>query len=146
MNTNYTTPKQSKQLVDAGLDVDTADMHLIVSNVLGDNDERCFHPGFDFDKQAQERHNGAHVNEKYVPAWSVGQLITLVPKFIFIEGEKEDEADEGQLHIDTYEDWYEVYYRSTYSNETITTANFASENLLEALIEVMVELKKIELA
>lgn len=41
-------------------------------------------------------------------------------------------------------DTADMYYYN--NDETITTANFASDNLLEALIEVMVELKKIELA
>lgn len=64
--------EQSKKLVEAGLDPNTADMHII--------DQRTEEGGF-YTSLCYSKWDAEHV-QGYLPCWSLGALVGLLPKTI----------------------------------------------------------------
>lgn len=69
----WTTIEQSKKLVAAGLDQNTADMHII--------DWRTEKEGYFDTSLCYSKWDAEHVRG-YLPCWSIGTLIELLPKTI----------------------------------------------------------------
>ena len=98
----YTTIEESKQLIEAGLDVDTADMHYI--KCIRDTDI-VYIPELLYDDP---------LSEIDYPCWSLAALIDLIPEGIHWY------LDENGLtiaEVDYYKDGKEVYvFRELYRN------------------------------
>jgi hypothetical protein len=72
---NYTTIEQSKELVEAGLDPNSADMHII--------DWRTEKEGYYDTSLCYSKWDAEHVRG-YFPCWSIGALIELMPDTLSI--------------------------------------------------------------
>ena len=80
MNTQlgWTDLNQSKKLLEAGLDPNTADMHIIDQN---------YENGGYFDTAlCYSKWDATHV-DGYLPCWSLGSLLELVPYELFISNQ-----------------------------------------------------------
>lgn len=114
----YITIEQSKKLVELGLNLESADMGW---NVFDDNSTRCL-PINDWDL-SKNGEGGA----EFIPCWSLGALINLMPSMIYKGGET--------FTLRMYKDVvYHVCYKSHYHLDEIW---FSKENLLDAAFEMV---------
>lgn len=74
---NYTTPEQAQKLIEAGLPIETADMHYI-------NDK---HPGYVPYQEMKMTNNEWLKGTKITPCWSLGTLVDLMPYEIKEDGD-----------------------------------------------------------
>lgn len=76
---NYTSVEQSKKLVELGLDKDSADM-IYIWHCSSDNPEWRFDDDMAPMNLAKKKISELdHAPEHTLPAWSVGQLISMLP-------------------------------------------------------------------
>lgn len=74
LQNNYTTPEQSKRLLELGVSADSADCYTIINNDVYNKDEIRV-------RQNEYEINYSFFNNKhYNPCWSVGRLIELYMK------------------------------------------------------------------
>lgn len=121
---NYTTIEQSKALVDAGLNPNTADM--CYSYVLDNNAEHPLimrKPSSEYD----------------VPCWSCARLIALLPDAITIHEEGKRRM-RYTLEIAKYEPWqYAVnYVYGFYPDEQVLHETSSMDSPTDALAEMLV--------
>lgn len=71
LQSNYTTPEQSKRLLELGLPADSADCYYMrMKHVSFENPEICFLP--------YSEHASFHPSVyEYLPCWSVGRLMEI---------------------------------------------------------------------
>lgn len=81
LNNNFTTPEQSKRLLELGLPVDSADCVIATYNGIMKHSILCYHYS-SYGEFVEKAGNTAaiaaiHPNEEYIPCWSVGRLIEI---------------------------------------------------------------------
>lgn len=79
LQNNYTTPEQSKKLLDLGVPVLTADCYFYIKEVNGRN--ICDTPNlvpYGMGEYGLKRWWTERNNARYTPCWSVGRLLELV--------------------------------------------------------------------
>ena len=110
---NYTSLEQSKRLIAAGLDPNTADMHHWESEgKIYTYDGKCSDP------------NG-------IPCWSVGALIDVLPTAVSNEF-----GDIFELVIKKYDESdYSVRYKDRYTAAPVFAVD--SEHLVDCLVETL---------
>lgn len=128
MNTHFgwTTLEQSKKLVEAGLDPNTADMHYCFEEGEGleeyDIDEitreHCI-----LDVKGEYAYDEEYMKKHMIPCWSLGRLIELMPKSLQIEGSPsfEIEGHSNEMHYIYYEEAYGVFFPHVIHKECKTT-------------------------
>lgn len=118
----YTTIEQSKKLVELGLNLDTADMVIVKDNT--------YHNALSAFNGATLCQNYNEIKNKtnYIPCWSLGALIDIMPSMIYKGGE----TFTLMVHKDVI---YHVCYKSHYHLDEIW---FSKENLLDAAFEMVV--------
>lgn len=128
MNAICTNILQSKKLIEIGLDIKTADMHYmhrhweINEYTIGDQTDA--RPGCCPTSYNKDRNNTDH---HYIPCWSLGALIDIIPSMIYKGGE----TFTLMVHKDVI---YHVCYKSHYHLDEIW---FSKENLLDAAFEMV---------
>lgn len=111
---SFTSIEQSKKLVEAGLNKNTADMFYIFDPFVQDI------AGVGF---------GNPEEEGDIPCWSVGNLIEMLPKSIFIEGEEEGSI----LEIYTTCLWdFAIQYK------VLNPIPIFSKHLIDAVVEMFI--------
>lgn len=75
LQSNYTTPKQSKILLELGLPVDSADCYLNGDSVIMLNG-KTFQENYNEDLDLARLHLVEYPH--YIPCWSVGRLIEIM--------------------------------------------------------------------
>ena len=89
MNKICTNIKQSKRLIELGIDVNTADMHYmyrvweIDEDTIGDQTDACIGCDISF---YYGKDNGE--TYKYIPAWSLSALLDIIPNWTMDKTDK----------------------------------------------------------
>lgn len=119
---NCTTIEQSKSLIEAGLNPDTADMVWLFEPLIGDYTE---FPVFKLKPNATEKED--------IPCWSTGALIELLPKTI------RRKCMDYPLHIYPNPD---SSYDIEYNARVIAEIGFNKNSLIVAVMEMIFWLLK----
>ena len=123
MNKICTSLKQSKKLVEFGINVNTADMYYTPPLIKGHTDYIPHLKGklpIDWDV------------EQAIPCWSLSALIGLMPT--------DDKKDEYYVDTESHSDYHTVNYRNCWDG--CIHSECSEESLLDAAFEMVVWLKE----
>jgi len=126
MNKICTDIKQSKKLIELGIDISTADMHYSTWTILNEG-EYILSPnqGETIEKLQEDYGN------QIIPAWSLTALLEILPKFI---------GDYGKCLYFDVGGYYCAYMVDGDFMITINETN--ADNPIDACYEMIIELKE----
>jgi hypothetical protein len=133
MNKICTDIRQSKKLIELGIDVKTADMHYmyrhweIDENTIGSQSDASI--GFDSDFYCGADNSKTY---HYIPAWSLTALLKLIPT--------DDKKDEYYVTTESHSDYHTVNYRNCWDG--CIHSEDSEESLLDAAFEMVCWLKE----
>ena len=130
---------QSKKLIELGIDIKTADMYY--KYVLPKSDRICHVPEIGSPINALKWYNKGYtmsgkelitLDEYCIPAWSLQELIELLPRYIEING--------YVTYLDIFKTAY-CGYVVEYSNQNDNVDfSFNNQNLIDSCYEMIVKL------
>lgn len=106
LQNNYTTPEQSKRLLELGVPVDSADCCLNSDSVIMLNG-KTFQENYNEDLDFARLHLIEYPH--YVPCWSVGRLIEILKVCIINKSELEEIFEYLKDCVDTVDTLLQIY-------------------------------------
>lgn len=133
MNKICTDVKQSKKLIQLGIDVNTADMHYSTWTILNGNFILSPNQGETIEKLQKDYGN------QIIPAWSLSALLELIPPYL---GEFKDGIDFGFSKAMNGK-WYSAHYIQLDNSGLATfTKTVTGDTAIDAVFEMVCWLKE----
>lgn len=124
---NYTSIEQSKKLLELELSPESADMHYLIENFVT---QPIIKIEIGYNKEEEQECINGDFTPDYIPCWSVGALLELMPKKI-----KKDDV-KLPFHLFQFKDTWGVQYG--YPNETEYAVLIENKTPLEAAYNMVV--------